>query len=69
MGWRDRYLMGPILGMLTKRGAKPVMETSVHNLPFILSNFAKRNAMVRRMSYVPRSPSIRFHGSRAMGGY
>jgi len=70
MNYFDNYLMKPILGILTKKGADIAAHTrSTYNLPFMLHYFAKSNVSTRRLAGYCRTPAIRYHRSRSMGGY
>ena len=66
----NNYLMKPILGLIGKTGADiTAVSQSTMNLPFLLHNFSRGNAVTRRTAGYMRPSPIRYHKSRAMGGF
>jgi hypothetical protein len=61
--------MSPIMGLLSKKGASPKLTKPVQNLPFLLHNYSRGNAGVRKHAGTIRSSGIRYNRSRSMGGY
>ena len=58
--------MGSVLGILSKAGPDTkFMYKSLHNTVFNTHNFSRGNSVTRRLSGYVRSPSIRYHPSRA----
>ncbi len=64
----NNYLMQPIFGIIGKMGVN-ISTAPPNNLSFLLHSFSRGNAAIRRTAgYLP-SNSIRYHKSRAMGGF